>query len=366
MQRTVVVGLVILLCFPLLAADPPLNVRDFGAKGDGVTDDTAAIAAAFEAAKKTTISWQPIPGQSYVASYPVVYFPNGRYRLSKPLTPTCNMQGEGNPILEQPDPNTDIISNDYTWRWHISGFTFLGGRHQLNVGNPNIDTGRIAISNCVFQNASGVAINIGEKTASTQLVITDCIFITCRQVLVNHCDMARMADTWITTSPAMKEQAVFENHGWLLLEHICGVPAVVMDNDQRWIDNYGGVTCRNVRFGGEDGGFTAVVNKVRYDYTYPVIPSYVVLEDCNVYCINNPKRRAAIWLDEVPNQVIIRGCTGFPDLPAVKVSEHLDLNTYFRDAEARGEACLRFYIDPAQVELRLRDLPEQMKKYEVR
>ena len=52
----------------------------------------------------------------------------------------------------------------------------------------------------------------------------------------------------------------------------------------------------------------------------------------------------------------MRDCTGFPDLPVLKVSEKLDLNTYFKDAEVRGEACLRFFIDPAQVELRLREL----------
>jgi polygalacturonase len=50
---------ILLLCLPAFAAD--LNVRDFGAKGDGKTPDTAAIQKAIDAG----------PG--------VVYFPTGRF-----------------------------------------------------------------------------------------------------------------------------------------------------------------------------------------------------------------------------------------------------------------------------------------------
>jgi hypothetical protein len=360
-----IAALTVLFLAPCLAADPPLNVRDFGAKGDGVTDDTPAIRAAFEAAQKRVISWQPVAGQCYVNSLPELFFPNGRYKLSAPITPTCHLRGEGNAVLEQADPNVDIITMQWCWRWRISGFTFLGGRNHLAIGNNNIDTGRIVIENCVFQNASGCAIKTGDQSFSTQLTVSNCVLYSCRQTLINYCDLAKIADTWISTAPAMKDQAVIENYGGLLLENICGVPMFDGNNDPRWIDNYAGVTCRNVRFGGEAGGFCAVVNKVHYAYKYPVIPSYIILDNCNVYCINNPKRRCAIYLEEVPNQIIVRDCVGFPDLPIVKVDGKLDLATYFKDAATRGEACLRFFIDPAQVELRLRELPEAMRKYEV-
>lgn len=43
------------------------NVRDFGAVGDGVTDDTAAIQAAIDAAAAT--------------DDPVIQFPEGVYRV---------------------------------------------------------------------------------------------------------------------------------------------------------------------------------------------------------------------------------------------------------------------------------------------
>lgn len=348
----------------LLAAD--LNVRDFGAKGDGVTDDTAAIQAAFAAAQKNIISQQPWEGQPYVSSLPVLHFPNGKYLLSAPLRPTCHMSGEGNAVLYQPDPKLDIIVFDNCWRWRLDGFTFLGGHDHLKLGNSDIDTGRIVIDRCVFQNASGVAIRMGDHTFSTLLTVSNCVFYNCLQVLINWCDMAGVTDTWITTARDMKNQAAIENHGWLTMEHVLGVPMVVEANDQRWIDNYNGVTCRDFRFGGEFGGFTAVVNKSHYNYTYPIHPNYVRLDACQVYCINNPKRRAAIWCDEIPNQIVVRDCTGFPDLPVVRVSDKLDLSTYFKEAEARGEVCLRYFIDPAQVELRLPELPEPMRKYQVK
>jgi hypothetical protein len=342
-----------------------LNVRDFGAVGDGVADDTPAIRAAFEAAKPRTISEQPIPGQSYVASLPTVYFPNGKYRLSEPLVPTANMLGEGNAILYQPDAGLDIIAGDWVWRWRISGFSLLGGRNQLHLGNPNIDTGRIIVEKCNFQDAAGAAIRIREGSNSTQLTVEDCIMLYCDQALVNYCDMAKVADTWVTTAPGMRGKAAFENHGLLLLEHVLGVPLVTPENDQRWIDNYGGVTCRNMRFGGEGAGFTAVVNWVRYTHTYPVIPSFVILDACHVYALGNPQRKAAIYCEEVPNQIVVRDCNGFPDLPVVQVSDRLDLGAYFQDARQRGDACLRFFIGAEQVELRLRELPEAMRPFEV-
>jgi len=341
------------------------NVRDFGAKGDGKTDDTKAIQAALDAAGKKGWSEQ-YPGSAYYVSSPVVFFPSGKYIISDTLQIRANMAGEGTAIIYQKKRDKDILSGTYVWRWQISGFTFVGGRNHLNIGNPNIDTGRIIIEKCAFYKAAEAAIRTRKGSNSTQISIRDCVFIHNDQVFINWCDMGSITDSWISTSKEMKNKAVIENHGSLMLENICGVPAVARENDQRWIDNYGSVTARNFRFGGEGAGFTAVVNFAPYDYTYPVNPSSVILDSCTVYSIGNPKRRAAIYLEQIPNQIIVRDSTGFCDIPVVKVSEKINLDTYFDNAEKR-RASLRFYIDRDNVEVMDYnwELPEEMRPYQV-
>ena len=59
-----------------------VNVRDWGAKGDGATDDRAAIQAAFDAAFGTPASPNGSNGRYRNRA---VYFPNGNYLVSGPL-----------------------------------------------------------------------------------------------------------------------------------------------------------------------------------------------------------------------------------------------------------------------------------------
>jgi len=61
--------------------DLVLNVKDYGAKGDGTTDDTAAIQAAIDSLKNTSISATAHRGGT-------VYFPPGRYKITSTLTIT--------------------------------------------------------------------------------------------------------------------------------------------------------------------------------------------------------------------------------------------------------------------------------------
>ena len=290
---------------------------DFGAKGDGGTDDTAAIKKAFAAVL-------PRRGGGLMPWIGEVVFPAGHYIISEPIAlgATQIVRGEGYAKIEQKNPEKSIFECDYAWQITISGLSFEGGKDQIHFSNPNVDTGQIFIEKCKFHKADGAAVYV--SVVSTSVKIVDCRFVFCRQALVCSSDQATMKDCWITSSFDMKNQAVIENRSYMRLENILGVP-LVNGADQRWIDNYGFLTCVHFRFGGEFGGFTPVVN-----YAKPskdICGSMVVIDSS--ICLNegNAKRKAAVYLEEIPNLLVIKNST--ISTPAIIVDPKIDLKTYF-------------------------------------
>jgi len=80
--ETVVVAVIVGISTVAGAAETPLgllNVKDFGAKGDGVADDTAAIQQAIDRAGKAS------PDDPAVKLPPGVFFPAGTYRVTKTI-----------------------------------------------------------------------------------------------------------------------------------------------------------------------------------------------------------------------------------------------------------------------------------------
>jgi len=314
------------LCVVLLAAFTTTlhaaNVKDYGAKGDGTTDDTLAIQAAIKAIRSISA---PYPGTAYYSEAEELYFPPGKYQISDTLNiGGGRLRGDG-AIVEQTDPGKDIFATTWAWRMAISGLTLLGGRNQLVLHNPNLDTGQIQIEKCRFYGARRLALDV--DMVSTTLTVRDCVFLACRQVWINKgCDQAVMRDCWVTTDPEMRNQAAIEHRaGRLTIENLCGVP-LVNGADQRWIDNYGAtLTCREVRFGGEGGGFTPVVNFARYANQFG--PS-ILLDDCFICANGNSRRNCAIYCEEIPNQIQVRDCT-LAGASLVKLSPRIDLRTYF-------------------------------------
>lgn len=101
------------------------NVKtDFGAKGDGVTDDTAAIQAAFDYANATENRSSGAFGTTGAPA--VVYIPAGTYRLSKPLQSYVDTVVMGDPL------NRPVLqaSSDFT-----DPFLYLGFDPNPNYGS---------------------------------------------------------------------------------------------------------------------------------------------------------------------------------------------------------------------------------------
>jgi len=300
-----------------------INVMDFIAKSEDKSDNTEAIRAAFEEAAKTRKF--------------AVLFPPGNYHISDTINIAAagEIVGHGYPTIQQSDSQKDIFYDDKTWRKTIRGLQFRGGRDQIALGNRNVDQGFLLISDCRFFDSGGAAIRFlggpgypAKMTASTYCIVEKCAFTNNAQVLISVSDDAHFSDAWISTKPHRSNKAVIENYGNLTIENVLGVPRV-RGTDQRWIDNYGGLSIKKFRFGGEGAGFTPVVNFAKYR------PSEygggIIIEDSSVFALGNNKRACAVYLEEIPNKLVIKNCT-LGGVPAVIVDKKIDLATYFDGA----------------------------------
>ena len=120
------------------------NVLDFGAKGDGHTDCTAAFNAAFASAIRTYHELDC--GKGCGRTVADVYVPSGHYMLSGAIDVGGlvssghriegvfpGVHGEGTAILQQTNASADIFYTEQAWRTQISGLHFLGGRRHLRL-----------------------------------------------------------------------------------------------------------------------------------------------------------------------------------------------------------------------------------------
>jgi hypothetical protein len=142
----------------------PINVKDYGAVGDGVTDDTAAIQSAIDAA--------------YAAGGGVVFIPNGVYRAAGlRLKSYVEIEGEGyGTTIKLPNAaNTNIFvkDSDETHKWFLRYLTLNGNKanntagsgiylfqgNTVPIGGDSEDNGRIFHVNCEQFAESGLTIS---------------------------------------------------------------------------------------------------------------------------------------------------------------------------------------------------------------
>src|SRR3990172_4755577 len=103
------------------ADSPPasFNVKDFGVKGDGRTDDTEALQRAFDEAAKIGI--------------PEILLPPGDYLIFKPLVPKVSVRGPA--TIWQKNPEEDTFYSEYAHHISFESLILRGGRTILNLAN---------------------------------------------------------------------------------------------------------------------------------------------------------------------------------------------------------------------------------------
>lgn len=162
--------------------DDMVSVKDFGAVGDGITDDTAAIQRALT---NTFASAETVNGA--VAGYrKTIYFPAGQYRITSTLSipPYCRLLGEGKrtttvtgnfaaPIARLVDSNNQSGSafgynGAQTAEYHVSDMGFVQSSTSYNQSCFVADGGKTASFNRVlFQGAlSSTSGTLGLSTSN--------------------------------------------------------------------------------------------------------------------------------------------------------------------------------------------------------
>jgi len=221
------------------------NVFDFGATGDGTTDDTAAIQAAINyCVANTTSGTSTTPAKGPVA----LTFPPGYYKVSSPLSVTgpISIVGQSNAEFSSGARIFQTTSNDLFFvkpsvtnpTFNIQNVTLLstiaGTGHLINfqpTGATYFNSTRI--SNCVFSNPqqssirlcgddikiqgctfdvsgySGLAIELGSNTSGdsvTNSSITECNFfnIPTRCISVYNASSIRIENNVVSQNGSSK------------------------------------------------------------------------------------------------------------------------------------------------------------------
>ena len=401
-------------CVAGVSAAPRLqNAKDFGAKGDGKTDDTTAIQRFV-----TTVEQQGLGYAAgiYERSYPEIVFPEGTYLVSKPIffsvnpgVRGLNIRGEGKAVIRQINPDRDVFYLNRTYRILVENLTFEGGKHHLKIYNENWDAARVVIKDCTFRNSSSFAIEdilhgpkgtpandfgyltdffsyyygaiappykvdmiagLPELTPqdesgpivyfnSTQTHITRCKFEKCMKVLNGQSDGSCMDNCVIETNPDMKGAAIFSG-GILMLENITGLAHVTEGNNQRWIDKWHyGLIMRNVKLNTDSNkGLCAVYNTAGF-MPGGLVHTYIIADGCEFKSAGS-EENCLIYLQEAPNLINIRNCreTSGKDVNIIGCEKEFNPE-YFKSISKEGFA---FILDDNNRRL-IPNLPGAMKPF---
>ena len=184
-----------------------VSVKDFGAVGDGVTDDTAAIQAAIDSGAKEII----VPSGTYAL---------GSY-VNVASKTDLTIRGVGNPVLFQPSGKTTSSA------FNVSFFRFTSCSNVTLTGlKVSGNRAAYATVNTYFANADNF--RVFWIVGCTNVVVQDCVFENWQGVVVK---VVALGATGGSTIPAIRADAALPGCDGLKVIgnkfRYCGTPVQV-------------------------------------------------------------------------------------------------------------------------------------------
>ena len=208
------------------------SVKDYGAVGDGVTDDTAAIKTAIQAVN---------------SEYPILYFPAGTYLVSEDLTLHSNMMvlGDGvNSVVQRAGQD-----DSHYWIFSIYNLQNVTVKNIKIVGDKNTHTGSggewgfgiaiyrsdsITVDACSIVDCWGDGIYVGspEDIAAgmvppSNIIIKNCVISGCRRqgisvtcvdgIVIRNCKITDISGTAPQSGIDFETNRAFEYYKMLWL-----------------------------------------------------------------------------------------------------------------------------------------------------
>lgn len=286
-----------------IAASAPFDVRKFGAKGDGVTDDWQAISDAVDAAYAASNNFDN-PNGSMGAS---VIFPTGVYMVSKPVPIWNNISYVGVAAgIYCPASCIRMMANASDTRAVMADNHWLAGSNErsfnVTIENLGLDGNEVATYGLVDQTRWGrfVGLSIRQTTShgiylpATDLPTHEEQFINCEVVQVDGNAFEAEANRFdsnifqLHSGPSLNAIHLAMGNGWLISEcHPFGIKesGIVVDSAgttkiiNNYIDGPGAGTSPNTRYGVKIGAVasqTMVTGNMVYTKgsTAPIVAYY--------------------------------------------------------------------------------------------
>jgi hypothetical protein len=312
-----------------------VSVKDFGAVGDGVADDTAAIQAAIDYAYSQRVIENAGAGL-YVqeASIPVVNACGLALKLTTSLNipPQCEIDLSGG-MIDASSVSGYVFAQGTAsgfWKFRLTGGVITHADSVFDLTNTNQAGGGILIDGTVFDDVTVQVANVVAQ--STPVHFRNCRFLYVKKAAtIQKCDFILFEDCVLRPTQGgmdTNEQVMFDNSGKLELRRLLANPGTITGSPVNiaWVANRydaavyaaGGRTgvfiARDCRWGGENGSMTVVNNYAAKQSTAP--GTQVIVSGGEAFSANGTReassgtRRCIIRLFDVPNILSVHDIDG--------------------------------------------------------